>query len=146
MTQDKCQKYHSQLIYALRYYFDTLLRYNPPPQSYGMGYTCTLGLLDHSQLVKGVATPGNFRPELQLGRRDSYFFVPAALLSIFTLLSVPSFSVSLSYFNRILFSRACVRGKTRAWVYISYSYTEWNFLFLRGEIFLALTEASPVKN
>ena len=36
--------------------------------------------------------------ELQLGRRDFWFFVPAVLPSIFPLLFLPSSCVSLYYF------------------------------------------------
>ena len=64
-----------------------------------MDYMCLLGSLGDSSIV---ATPRGGRPELQLGRRDFFYFVHVVLLSIFTIFCLASFSVSLpylSYFN-----------------------------------------------
>ena len=46
--------------------------------------------------------------ELQLGHWDFFFFVHTVLLSIFTLLFLPSSSVSLSYFNRTVSKCKCL--------------------------------------
>ena len=63
-----------------------------------MDYRCRLGLLGNSSTAAGHSDPcSTCRSELQLGRLDFFFFVPALLLSILTPLFSHS-SVSLSYF------------------------------------------------
>ena len=62
-----------------------------------MDYRCKLGLLGTSSTLRGVSTARDGRPELQVGSRDFFFFVPALLLSILTPLFLPDSSVCLSY-------------------------------------------------
>ena len=85
-----------------------------------MDYMYMLGI--HT-LFLGERPQGNGRPELQLGRRD-FFFVPADLISIFTIFCVPSSSVSLSLFSLA----AQVFGRSLVHEFIFYSHTVWNLL------------------
>ena len=62
----------------------------------------------------------------------SFFFVPTLLLSILTPFFLPSLSVSLSYFIIAIPIRECMFGKIRVHKFsISYSHTEWYFIFFR---------------
>ena len=53
-------------------------------------------------------------PDLRIGPQDIFFLLPAVLLNIFTLLILPTSSVSLSYF--ILSVPMRMWGNTHAWV------------------------------
>ena len=73
-----------------------------------------------------------------IGRNDIFFIVPALLLSLRLFLYVISF---------LLFPCASVWENTLASVphFLLYGHTEW-YLFLRGEIVIALAEASLSKS
>ena len=88
---------------------------------------CRLGLLGNSSTASGSSNPvWDGRPELQLGRSNLFFFVPAAMPSIFTLLFLPSSFACLSYFILAVPMRKCsVEYSCES--YISYSYTDWSF-------------------
>ena len=58
-------------------------------------------------LFRGVATPGEDRPELQIRPLGLHFFVPALLLSMLTHLFLSS-SLSLSYFILAIPMRKCL--------------------------------------
>ena len=80
-----------------------------------------------------------------IGSRD-FFFVPAFLLSVLKLLFLLSLSVSLIILFHSCCSHAQVFWKTLVHEFpISYSHTEWYLHLSRGEIVLALAEASPIK-
>ena len=77
-------------------------------------------------LLEVATSGGSLPPELQLGCLD-LFFLLAVILSIFTLLFLPS--VSISYFILAIPMHAQVFGITRVdELHISYSHTEWNLL------------------
>ena len=80
-----------------------------------------------------------------IGRRD-FFFFHARFTSFHTHTSLLTFIICFF----ILFHSCCfharVFGKTLVHEFpISCSHNEWYLLFLRGEIVLALAEASPIK-
>ena len=63
-----------------------------------------------------------------MGRLDFFFFGPTLLLSIHTLLFLPSSSVSSSYFILVVPMRACL-GKHSCMRSHFYSHTEWYLFF-----------------
>ena len=73
------------------------------------------------------------------------FIVPVLLLSVLTPLFLPSSSVSLYYFILVVPMQECFEKRLLHEFPISYRYTEWYLLLSRGEIVLALAEASPIK-
>ena len=70
----------------------------------------------------------------------TFFFVPALLLSILTPLSLPSSSVSLSYFILAVCMRECFGFP------MSYSHTEWYLFFSRGEMVCNLGRSFVYQN
>ena len=69
-----------------------------------MNYRCRL--LEIQSLFRGVATPGEDRPELLFRPLGLHFFVPALLLSMLTHLFLSS--LSLSYFILALPMHKCL--------------------------------------
>ena len=80
-------------------------------------------------LFRGLATPGDCKPELQLGLRTSFFRF-AMLLSIYILsFSSYLFSVSMSYFIIAVPMRKCVwKTSCMSATFLIYSHTEWYLL------------------
>ena len=64
-----------------------------------MDYMCRLGSLGNLSTTSGCSDPGRTVGTSYSLAVGIYFFVPAVLLSIFSLLCLLSSSVSLSYFN-----------------------------------------------
>ena len=78
--------------------------------------------------------------------RPSGLFFRARFASFHTHASLLAFFLYFFILFNSCWSNARVFGKTLEHEFpISYSHTEWYFIFSRGEIVLALAEGSPVK-